>query len=200
MNAIETLPAEDSRSRLLRAAMEVFAAEGYRVGVDRIAAQAGVAKQTLYNHFPSKGELFSAVIRLAVDELLVTLDDDARDLRARLTDFAVRYREKLLSPVGLGFFCTMVAETRQFPELAQEFYRTGPAQATARLVALLRDAMQRGELRHADPEFAANALLSMLVGAERNRYLFSGETPPVPDPAEARALVDIFLRGFAPAP
>ena len=37
-----------------------------------------------------------------------------------------------------------------------------------------------------------------LVGAERNRYLFSGETPPVPNPAEAHALVDFFLRGFAP--
>lgn len=197
--SLDSLTTGDCRSRLLQAACEVFATEGYRAGVDRIAALAGVAKQTLYNHFPSKAELFGEVIRLAVDDMLVMLDDDGLNLRERLCGFGVRYREKLLSPAGLGFYRAMVAETARFPELAATFYRSGPAQTTARLRVLLEGAMLRGALRRADPEFAATTLLSMLVGAERSRYLFSGEAVPDPDPAYADQIVDCFLRAFAPA-
>jgi len=188
----------DSRTRLLQAACEVFAAEGYRAGVDRIAAVAGVAKQTLYNHFPGKADLFVAAIGMAVDEMLVSLEGEGRALRERLIGFAVRYREKLLSPTGLGFYRAMVAEAPRFPELAAAFYQSGPRQATDRLRVVLDEAMRCGELRRDDPEFAAITLLSMLVGYERNHFLFSGDAPPaVPDPAEAARIVDCFLRAFA---
>jgi len=172
--------------------------EGYRASVDRIAELAGVAKQTLYNHFPSKAELFGEAIRLAVDDMLVSLDDDGLDLRARLCGFGVRYRAKLLSPAGLGFYRAVVAESARFPDLAATFYRTGPVQTTVRLRAVLEEAMRRGELRRTDGEFAATTLLSMLVGAERSCHLFSGEPVPEPDPAQADLIVDCFLRAFAP--
>ena len=57
-NPAESAVAE-TRNRLIQAAREAFMAEGYRASVEGIAARAGVAKQTLYNHFPSKDELFS---------------------------------------------------------------------------------------------------------------------------------------------
>lgn len=195
----ETHCAGDCRARLLQAATEVFAAEGYRVGVDRIAAHAGVAKQTLYNHFPSKAELFGAVIHRVTDELLVTLDDDGTGLRERLVGFAVRYREKLLSPDGLCFYRMLLAESVRFPELAASFYRAGPAQTTARLREVLAAAMRSYTLRQDDAEFAANILLSMLVGTERSQYLFSGAAVPRLDPAHAAAIVDCFLRAYAPS-
>jgi len=190
----------DCRARLLQAACEVFSAEGYRAGVDRIAAVAGVAKQTLYNHFPSKAELFAAAIRMAVDEMLESLVGEGGDLRERLVGFGIRYREKLLNPSGLGFYRAMVAEAPRFPELAAAFYRSGPLKATARLRAVLATAMERDELRRDDPEFAATLLLSMLVGHERSRALFSDEASPMPDPAAAGRIVDCFLRAFAPGP
>jgi len=189
----------DSRMRLLQAACEVFATEGYRAaGVDRIAAAAGVAKQTLYNHFSGKAELFAAAIRMVVGEMLVSLETEGGDLRARLIGFGIRYREKLLSSTGLGFYRAMVAEAPRFPELAAVFYRSGPLQAKARLRVVLDEAMARGELRRDDAEFAATLLLSMLVGYERSHYLFSGEMPPDADPANAERIVDCFLRAFAP--
>lgn len=199
-SAADSPSATDCRARLLQAATEVFVAEGYRAGVDRIAAVAGVAKQTLYNHFPGKADLFAEVIRQATTDLLITLDDDGEALRQRLQRFGCVYRAKLLSPVGLGFYRTLIAETARFPDLAATFYRTGPAQTAARLRVVLEAAMQRGELRPVDPEFAVTTLLSMLVGAERSRYLFSGESVPEADPAIAGAIVDCFLRAFAPVP
>lgn len=199
MNAITAeLAATDSRARLLQAAATVFVEEGYQAGVDRIAAQAGVAKQTLYNHFPSKADLFAEVVRQAVSNLLVTLEDDGPDLRARIMRFAVRYREKLLSPSGLGFYRAMVSESTRFPELAAAFYREGPAKTEARLRQVLAEAMNRGRFRRADPGFAATMLLSMLAGAERTRYLFSGPDPDALDERHAAEIVDCFLRAFAP--
>ena len=47
------------RERLILAASQALMEEGYRASVDRIAALAGVAKQTLYNHFTSKEELYT---------------------------------------------------------------------------------------------------------------------------------------------
>lgn len=52
-----------ARRRLLDTATRLFYAEGIRaVGIDRIIAEAGVAKATFYNHFPSKDDLVLAYI------------------------------------------------------------------------------------------------------------------------------------------
>lgn len=194
------LPASgDCRSRLLHTACEVFAAEGYRAGVDRIAARAGVAKQTLYNHFPSKAELFAAVIQQATQELVVALDDTGAGLRERLVRFAIRYREKLLSPNGIGLYRMLVAETPRFPDLGAAFYQAGPLRTAACLQSVLTLAMAQGALCRSDPEFATHQLLSMLVGVERSHLLFSGDAKVDLDPDRAAEIVDCFLRAFAPA-
>lgn len=189
---------DDCRSRLLSAAHAAFLEEGYRASVDRIAARAGVAKQTFYNHFPHKADLFGEVIRQATSELLIALDDDGLNLRDRLIRFGSVYRDKALSAAGLGLFRVLAAEAARFPDLAQTVYRTGPARTTARLAAVLQAAMDRGELRGTDADFAATTLLSMLVGAERTRFLFSGEPPPRMNSMRAGEIVDCFLRAFTP--
>lgn len=52
-----------ARERILQTADDLFYAEGiHTVGIDRIIAEAGVAKMTLYNHFPSKDDLVLAVL------------------------------------------------------------------------------------------------------------------------------------------
>jgi TetR/AcrR family transcriptional repressor of mexJK operon len=197
-----TLPADhdqsDCRSRLIQAATEVFIEEGYRASIERVALRAGVARQTLYNHFPSKADLFGEVIKQATAALLVTLDGKAEGLRERLLRFGIAFRAKALSAEGLGFYRALIAATMRFPELAATFYRTGPAQTAARLRVVLQEAMDRGELRPGDSDFATITLLSMLVGAERGHYLLSGEPPPEPDPARVADLIDCYLRAFAP--
>ena len=188
----------DCRSRLIQAATEVFINEGYRASVERVAVRAGVARQTLYNHFPSKADLFGEVIKQVTAALLVALDGSTQGLRERLLRFGVAFRTKALSVEGLGFYRALIAETKRFPELAATFYRTGPGQTAARLRHVLQEAIDRGELRRVDADFATTTLLSMLVGAERSHYLLSGEPPPEPDPARVAQIVDCYLRAFAP--
>jgi AcrR family transcriptional regulator len=65
------LPKAERRAQLLEAALEVFSADGYHsAGMDQIAERAGVTKPVLYQHFPSKLDLYLAVLDSAIDELL----------------------------------------------------------------------------------------------------------------------------------
>lgn len=56
-------PSQDKRALLIHTALRLFSAHGYRaVGIDRILAEAGVAKMTLYKYFASKDALILAVL------------------------------------------------------------------------------------------------------------------------------------------
>ncbi|OBG30802.1 MULTISPECIES: TetR/AcrR family transcriptional regulator [Mycolicibacter] len=52
-----------NRARVLEVAYETFAAEGLSVPIDEIARRAGVGAGTIYRHFPTKEELFQAVVK-----------------------------------------------------------------------------------------------------------------------------------------
>jgi len=55
--------ASPARRRLLDTATRLFYTEGiHAVGIDRIIAEAGIAKATFYNHFPSKDDLVLAYV------------------------------------------------------------------------------------------------------------------------------------------
>ena len=65
------LPRDERRALLLAAALEVFTAAGYHsAAMDEIADRAGVSKPVLYQHFPSKLELYLAVLDLHIDSLV----------------------------------------------------------------------------------------------------------------------------------
>ncbi len=66
--------AQRNRAKILRAAQDAFAASGYGVPLDDIAALAGVGPGTVYRHFPTKEALFEAVVTARVESLI----DDAR--------------------------------------------------------------------------------------------------------------------------
>lgn len=188
----------DPRTRLLEAATAIFLEEGYRASVDSIAARAGVAKQTFYNYFPRKDDLFCEVIRLGTAAMLVSLDGDGEPLRERLLRFANAFRECVLGSKGIAFHRAIAAEAHRFPELAAAFYVNGPQQTAQRLAAVLEQAMADGTLRRDDPHFAAEMLQSMLLEGERTRRLFSTDEAAPPAPADAERILDLFLRAYAP--
>jgi AcrR family transcriptional regulator len=65
MSAVEAIPQSkpDARERILDTAYELFSRRGVRdVGIDEVIERAGVAKATLYRHFPSKDDLVIAFL------------------------------------------------------------------------------------------------------------------------------------------
>lgn len=74
-------PISAKRAHLMATAQRLFYRDGYRiVGIDTLLAEAGVAKMTLYNHFPSKDDLIVAVIE--------KLDAEVRAALTRAVDAA----------------------------------------------------------------------------------------------------------------
>lgn len=68
------LPRDERRAQLLSAALEVFTAAGYHAAaMDEIADHASVSKPVLYQHFPSKLDLYLAVLDLHIDSLVFTI-------------------------------------------------------------------------------------------------------------------------------
>ena len=106
--------------RVLKAATDSFLARGYSSSVDDIARRAGVAKQTVYHHFPSKDRLFKEVARDLAMGVLVELEGG--DVRAALLRFAVAYRERALGSAGIATFRTLVPTAPRFKALAKAMY------------------------------------------------------------------------------
>src|SRR5882724_7291489 len=81
------MPRSARRKQLLRAAREVFVAQGYHAAaMDDIAERAGVSKPVLYQHFPGKLDLYLALLETHADELAQRI----RQAMAGSTDNKVR--------------------------------------------------------------------------------------------------------------
>jgi TetR/AcrR family transcriptional repressor of mexJK operon len=191
----------ENRGRVLRAAAESFMRHGYQASIDQIARRAGVAKQTVYHHFPSKDLLFTQVAHELTKHVLVELERDG-ELRAALVRFAIAYRSRVLGVQGIATFRTLLPEIPRFRALARTMYAAGAGAMVRQLAAYLERAMQAGELRRDDPQFAAELLLGMLAGHDRIKRLFGVERPngtnSGADEARSRQMVDCFLRAYQP--
>jgi AcrR family transcriptional regulator len=98
------LPRDERRAQLLAAALEVFTAAGYHAAaMDEIADRAQVSKPVLYQHFPSKLDLYLAVLDLHIDALIFDIQkavsstkDNSDRVKATVTayfDFITREGE-----------------------------------------------------------------------------------------------------------
>jgi AcrR family transcriptional regulator len=102
MGRIKTTTSK-ARQRILETADRLFYEEGFRsVGIDRIIAEAGVAKATLYVHFPSKDDLILAVLehreRCTSEFFRSAMERHGRKAKGSLQAFFAALREWFESP------------------------------------------------------------------------------------------------------
>ena len=95
------LPRDERRAQLLAAALEVFTQAGYHsAAMDEIADRANVSKPVLYQHFPSKLDLYLAVLDLHIDSLVFEIQKSVasrKDNWERVQRILVLQRSNLLS-------------------------------------------------------------------------------------------------------
>lgn len=198
------------REAIVRAARALFLREGFGVGMDAIAAEAGVSKVTVYNHFGAKEALFTAVVAGALDEpLLAGSDDTAPDLAglvdaedlhsaflaaARAWVRAVRANDEVRALRAL-----VAAEIHRFPELGRAWREHGPAGHHPAVADALRALADRGRLEIPDLEVAVIQLYSLLVFPHMVFDQYG--TEPADDLTERLVTggVDMFLGRYAPA-
>jgi AcrR family transcriptional regulator len=158
-------PREDTRTRLLRAGIEVLEAGGYAAAsVAAIAKRADVATGTLYRHFPSKADLFVELFRAIGDAELVAMADAAATTRSaadELDAVIATFAGRALSRPRLAW--ALVYEPLDASVDAERLrYRRRYAD---RLAQFLRERVECGELPDQDPDTTAAALIGGIVEA-----------------------------------
>lgn len=197
------------RRAIIGAATRVFLEQGYGVAsMDAIAEEAGVSKQTVYSHFGSKEALFEAIIEDKCDELLsgaslqthTLKDGDDLDPEHLLKDTAESFLVLVLATPSMALFRVVIAESGRFPELAEAFYRAGPAVALDNLARLLGDFNEAGVLSVPDPVSSAGLFYAMLRGDIYIRRLLDIASEPTPAERNAvvKEAVTAFLTAHAP--
>ncbi|MBF0215089.1 MAG: TetR/AcrR family transcriptional regulator [Magnetococcales bacterium] len=195
----ELSPVAARRAEMLQVARRVFLERGMGASMEQLACEMGMARQTLYNHFESKDRLYAEMIRATAESFLFSLRGDDTDFREYLIQFGVSIRHILLSDEGLGLFRLMIGETARRPELAEIVFHSGPGNTLNQLTRVMTSAMERGVIRAEDPAFAAEMLLSMLLGVEQIlRLLGRPARPPEAERVRVAAIVERFLCAFVP--
>lgn len=200
--------AERKRQAIVRAARTLFLREGFDASVDLIAAEAGVSKVTVYNHFGSKQALFVEVIKESLDaplgDTLVTAVDglaESDDLRTAFTAAARGWVASVRADPGILAMRNLVArEAHRFPELREAWQHGGGPQVHHHAAgAVLEKLTAEGRLAVPDTEVAIIQLYSLLVFPH---LVFSTYGGDVDDDFADRLVtggVDMFLAYYAPA-
>jgi AcrR family transcriptional regulator len=158
------------RRAIMDAARRVFFANGFvETSVDTIAAEAGVSKQTIYNHFGDKRALFLAVIAAVQEEATTSAQAVAAPDIAETEDIEVGLRqlarvmiETALVRDVVALRRIVIAERARDPELLKAFAR--PRSAFDQLFAEgIRERVRIGVLDVDDPTLATRQFLTLTV-------------------------------------
>lgn len=189
-------------ARILDAATELFLKDGYgATSIDSILEVSGGSKATLYSYFPTKDDLFRAVI----DDVLASASeprlDTSADPRTSLIEFSVQRLELLFSARHHALLRLVIAERDRFPDIAQVFYQRAPLRSRGELAKYFAELERQGILDTGCAEEAAEFLISMMVHWWIMRGLLLGESPSAEAIRErATRVVDRFLTAFRKRP
>lgn len=193
---------QDRRDAILAIAKRAFLENGYSgASMSAISAELGGSKATLWSYFPSKEELFAAVLEeatAAYRQQLADLLKPGEDVRTTVLQFCRSFVAKITSCDGLRLHRLVAAEVNRFPEVGAIFYRRVPKRTHELLAHFFADAMDAGKLRKDEPLRAARVLASLCTGGAHQRMLWGQETGPEELDQEALLATDIFMRAYAP--
>jgi len=204
MNVLRRPSAAERRSRILRAAADVFFEHGFAAtSIDMIIARIGGSKRTIYAEFGNKEALFTALVTELADDVLAPLHEpgcnEAPDIRTALVRVAERLISAYASKDLVGVYRGIVNEAHRFPHLAQAFYDKGPGRAARELKILLDAALRRGEIKPIDTAVAADHFVGMARDNLHLQVVLGLSGAPNEDEIRSRATgaVELFLSGIA---
>jgi len=173
-----------NRARVLETAYETFAAEGLSVPIDEIARRAGVGAGTVYRHFPTKEDLFMAVVDSRLRHIIAAghalLDDPGPAealftfLRSMVLDFGATDQGLVDALAGMGIDIDSAAPH------AEEAFRE-------LLGDLLRAAQRAGTVR---PDVDVPEVKALLVGCQAMQGY---------DQARAERVTNVVIDGLRPS-
>lgn len=185
------------RQAIVDAAVAEFRTHGFdATSMDKIAAVAGVSKRTVYNHFPSKDDLFAQILVRLWDRSAAVMATPYRPdqpLRPQLLALMRQKMELLLDPSFLDLARVAIAEAIHTPQRAQDMVaKLGDKEEG--VTAWIRAAQADGQLKEADPAFASHLLQGQLKIFAFWPQVAMGQ--PSLDPAAQQAVVETAVDMF----
>lgn len=188
--------------RVLDAATSQFLQLGFdRTSMDSVAQEAGVSKVTLYTYYPSKDDLFAAVVSTLSDKvagMAVSHDMDPSDPRGALTRLGAQFLLLMRDEQVVAQQRVLFNLAGKQEKVCRAFYDQGPARIIQGIAKYLEAAHRVKSLQVEQPVIAADQFLSMLLGAANFKVLLGlDRAEKEQELVHINACVDTFLRAFA---
>jgi TetR/AcrR family transcriptional regulator of autoinduction and epiphytic fitness len=178
-----------------------FRANGFEAtSVDKVAARAEVSKRTLYNHFPSKDELFAAILHILWESSASQLQRPYRHdvpVRDQMLELLQHKLAQLADDNFIALARVAIASVIHTPERAQEMVaRLGEKEGG--LLDWIRAAQKHGTLKAGDAALAVKQLESLVKGIAFWPQVTMGQPLLTPRARKqlAVATVDLFLSHY----
>ncbi len=184
------------QEQILQGAMQVFLQQGYAgTSMDRVAAAAGVSKQTIYSHFQDKEGLFVALIeRVTIRRFQIVFGPEPLqgEPTLLLSRLAQVFLDKMVDQEYISLLRVIIAESGRFPELAQLYGRTVIQRGRGILGHYFAS---HPELNIPDPEATAQIFFGSLVSFVLSQEVLHGKhTMPLEKERLINSLVNLILK------
>jgi TetR/AcrR family transcriptional regulator len=167
---------------LLAAALDLFVEKGFAATrAEEVAQRAGVSKGTLFLYFPSKDELFKAVVREHIGGTIKEAFGEIGQFPGTSSELVLYMMQQWWQRYGntkaSGISKLMMSEAGNFPELA-EFYQQEVIIPGHQLIAkVIERGMASGEFRKVDVEYAVFSMLAPIMFLIMWKHSMSGCCP-----------------------
>jgi TetR/AcrR family transcriptional regulator len=210
----EPVPARRGRRKearpgeLLDAALDLFVEKGFAATrAEEVAVRAGVSKGTLFLYFPSKEELFKAVVRENISGRFAEWRQEFEEFEGSTADM-VRYCmrvwwERIGATRASGIPKLIISEARNFPDIAAFYQQEVIAPATELIRRILQRGVDRGEFRPMDLEYATFSLVAPMMFLVMMKHSLGACVPheyPLDPQRYLASQVDTLLHGLCVRP
>ncbi len=184
---------------LISAALSLFGEFGYsQTRLDDVAAKAGISKGTVYLYFASKQDLFEAVIRERAAPWIKAIhsrkDDDTQTTEVMLREFLCWGWEQFMESQLYLIARIVLAESNNFPHLAESYLREVMGPVHEQLAKLLMRGVERGEVRGEVTRERIKVLLAPLSWLALWRQALQNHSSPINEQAYVREAIEMAVR------
>jgi AcrR family transcriptional regulator len=193
---------------LLDAALDLFVEKGFAATrSEEVAARAGVSKGTLFLYFPSKEELFKAVVRENISGRFKEWNDEFEAFEGDSADM-LRYCmkvwwDRLGAGRASGITKLVISEARNFPDIAAFYQQEVIRPANELIRRILQRGVDRGEFRALDLDYAVFSIIAPMIFLIMMKHSLGACAPqgvPLDPERYIASQIETLLHGFCRRP
>lgn len=190
---------QQRKAKILSAATRLFLSQGYgETSIDAIVEKSGGSKATLYSYYPTKADLFRAVV-----DSIVTNQEGPKlasfdNVRDTLVEFAEHRLGIVFSSNHRALMRLIISERERFPDISRMYYEQGPLHSHMVLRDYFEVLIDKGLLDIRSADEACEFFRAMLMHQRYIEQLYLDASPLSAEEigVKARHVVDRFLEAY----